>query len=137
MARKVTNIEGKQKQQSGGHGQFGVCFIDMEPLPRGSGFVFEDAIVGGVIPRQFIPWVEKGGVKGMARGTLAGYPVVDVKVRLHEGKFHAVDSSDAAFQVAGLRAFRAAMAEAKPAILEPLVKLEVTVPAENMGDIIG
>ncbi len=137
IARKVTNVEGKQKKQSGGHGQFGVCYIDVEPLPRGSGFVFEDAVVGGAIPRQFIPSVEKGIVKAMTRGVVAGYPLVDLKVRLFDGKYHSVDSSDAAFQVAGARAIRAAVEAAHPVILEPLVKLEVTVPAEFMGDVIG
>jgi len=137
MARKVTNIEGKQKKQTGGHGQFGVCYVDLEPLPRGSGFVFEDAIVGGVIPRQFIPSVEKGVVRAMNQGVIAGYPVVDVKVRLVDGKYHSVDSSDAAFQVAGYRAFRAAAAAAHPVLLEPIAKIEVTVPSESMGDVVG
>jgi elongation factor G len=137
IARKVTGIEGKHKKQSGGHGQFGVCMIDMEPLPRGSGFVFDDAIVGGAIPRNFIPSVEKGIVKTAARGFLAGYPVVDFKVRLWDGKYHDVDSSDAAFQLAGSKAFKAAMAKAQPTILEPMVKLEVTVPTTTLGDIMG
>jgi elongation factor G len=137
MARKVTNIEGKQKKQTGGHGQFGVCYIDLEPMARGSGFVFEDAIVGGVIPRQFIPSVEKGVVRAMNQGVIAGYPVVDVKVRLVDGKYHSVDSSDAAFQVAGYRAFRAAAAAAHPVLLEPIAKIEVTVPSESMGDVVG
>lgn len=137
VTRKVTNVEGKQKKQSGGHGQFGVCYIDLEPLQRGSGFEFEDAIVGGVVPRQFIPSVEKGVVKALQRGILAGYPVVDLRVRLIDGKTHSVDSSDAAFQVAGYRAFRAAAAAAHPALLEPVVKLLVTVPGDMMGDVIG
>jgi len=137
IARKVTGIEGKHKKQTGGHGQFGVCMIDMEPLPRGSGFVFEDAIVGGAIPRNFIPSVEKGIVKSAARGFLAGYPVVDFKVRLWDGKYHDVDSSDAAFQLAGSKAFKAAMAKAQPTILEPMVKLEVTVPTSVLGDVMG
>lgn len=134
---RVTSVEGKLKKQSGGHGQFGVCYIDLEPLPRGSGFVFDDAIVGGVIPRQFIPSVEKGVRKAMERGVLAGYPVVDFKVRLVDGKYHAVDSSDAAFQMAGGRALRAALAAAQPALLEPVAKLEVTVPSDYLGDVIG
>ena len=137
VTRKVANVEGKQKKQTGGHGQFGVCYIDLEPLPRGSGFVFEDAIVGGVIPRQFIPSVEKGVVKAVSQGLIAGYPVVDVKVRLVDGKYHSVDSSDAAFQVAGFRAFRAAAAGSHPVLLEPIVKMEVTVPSESMGDVVG
>ena len=137
ITKKVQNIEGKHKKQSGGHGQFGVCYIDMEPVARGGGFVFEDAVVGGAIPRQFIPSVEKGIVKTMARGILAGYPVVDLKVRLLDGKYHDVDSSDAAFQVAGRKAFKEAAAKAGPVLLEPIVKLQVTVPSETMGDVIG
>jgi len=106
-------------------------------MPRGGGFVFDDAIVGGVIPRQFIPSVEKGVRKAMERGMLAGYPFVDFKVRLVDGKFHAVDSSDAAFQVAGARALRAAIQQAQPVLLEPIAKLEVTVPSDYLGDVIG
>ncbi len=134
---RAQHVEGKQKKQSGGHGQFGVCYIDLEPLPHGAGFVFEDAIVGGVIPRQFVPSVEKGIRKAMERGALAGYPVVDFKVRLVDGKYHSVDSSDAAFQVAGGRALRAALHAAQPALLEPIAKLEVTVPGDYLGDVIG
>jgi elongation factor G len=134
---RAKNVEGKQKKQTGGHGQFGVCYIDLEPMPRGAGFVFEDAIVGGVIPRQFIPSVEKGVRKAMERGMLAGYPFVDFKVRLIDGKYHAVDSSDAAFQVAGARALRAAIQQSQPALLEPIARLEVTVPSDYLGDVIG
>jgi len=137
IAAKATGIEGKHKKQSGGHGQFGVCYIDMEPVPRGTGFVFEDAVVGGAIPRQFIPSVEKGIVKAMARGFLAGFPMVDVKVRLYDGKYHDVDSSDAAFQMAGSKAYKAACAKCKPVLLEPIVKMQVVVPSLNMGDVIG
>ena len=137
ITRKVAGVEGKHKKQSGGHGQFGVCYIDMEPVARGEGFVFEDAIVGGSIPRQFIPSVEKGIVKAMARGYLAGFPMVDLKVRVYDGKYHDVDSSDAAFQVAGRKAFKEACAKAGAVILEPIVKLQVTVPSVNMGDVIG
>ncbi len=133
----MPGIEGKHKKQSGGHGQFGVCYIDVEPMPRGGGFVFEDAIVGGAIPRQFIPSVEKGIVKAMARGFLAGFPMIDVKVRVYDGKYHDVDSSDAAFQLAGSKGFKAACAQAKPVLLEPIVKLQVTVPSPAMGDVIG
>ena len=137
ISRKVTGVEGKHKKQSGGHGQFGVCYIDMEPLKRGEGFVFEDAIVGGAIPRQFIPSVEKGVVKAMAKGFLAGFPLIDVKVRLYDGKYHDVDSSDAAFQLAGSKAFKAACAQCHPVLLEPIVKLSVTAPSAAMGDVIG
>jgi elongation factor G len=134
---RAAGVEGKIKKQTGGHGQYAVCVIELDPLPRGSGFVFEDAIVGGVIPRQFIPSVEKGMRKALERGVLAGYPVVDVKARLVDGKYHAVDSSDAAFQVAGARALRAALAASQPALLEPIAKLSVTVPSEHLGDAIG
>jgi elongation factor G len=134
---KASGIEGKHKKQSGGHGQFGVCYIDIEPLPRGEGFLFEDGVVGGAIPRQFIPSVEKGITKSMAKGILAGFPMVDVKVRLLDGKYHDVDSSDAAFQMAGSKAFKAAAALAHPVLLEPYVKLRVTAPSAAMGDIIG
>jgi elongation factor G len=137
ISRKVTGVEGKHKKQSGGHGQFGVCYIDIEPLARGAGFEFEDAVVGGSIPRQFIPSVEKGIVKAMARGILAGFPIVDVKVRLYDGKYHDVDSSDAAFQVAGRKAFKDAFAKAAPVLLEPVVKLDVLVPSAAIGDVIG
>lgn len=137
ISRKVTGVEGKHKKQSGGHGQFGVCYIDMEPLKRGEGFLFEDAIVGGSIPRQFIPSVEKGVVKSMAKGFLAGFQMIDVKVRLYDGKYHDVDSSDAAFQLAGSKAFKAACALCHPVLLEPIVKLSVTAPSVAMGDVIG
>jgi elongation factor G len=137
LTRKVAGVEGKHKKQTGGHGQFGVCYIDVEPLPRGGGFEFEDAIVGGAIPRQFIPSVEKGIVKSMARGFLAGFPMVDVKVRLFDGKYHDVDSSDAAFQLAGSKGFKAACAQAHPVLLEPIVKIQVTAPSSAMGDVIG
>jgi elongation factor G len=137
ITRRVAGVEGKHKKQSGGHGQFGVCYLDVEPNPRGGGFVFEDAVVGGAIPRQFIPSVEKGIVKSMARGFLAGFPMIDVKVRVYDGKYHDVDSSDAAFQLAGSKGFKAACAQAKPVLLEPIVKLQVTVPSAAMGDVIG
>jgi elongation factor G len=137
FTKKVTYVEGKQKKQTGGHGQFGVCYIDLEPTARGTGFEFEDAIVGGVIPRQWIPSVEKGVRKALAGGVLAGYPVVDVKVRVVDGKYHSVDSSDAAFQVAGRKAILAAAAQAKPSLLEPVMKVEVKVPSENLGDVMG
>ncbi|MEJ7727863.1 MAG: elongation factor G [Polyangiaceae bacterium] len=137
ITKKVQGVEGKHKKQSGGHGQFGVCYIDVEPLQRGSGFLFEDDVVGGSIPRQFIPSVEKGIVKTMARGILAGFPVVDVKVRLYDGKYHDVDSSDAAFQVAGRKAFKEGAAKAGAVILEPIVKLSVTAPGSATGDVIG
>ncbi|MBI3181573.1 MAG: elongation factor G [Myxococcales bacterium] len=137
VARAVQHVEGKHKKQTGGHGQFGVCYIDVEPLPRGSGFEFEDAIVGGSVPRQFIPSVEKGINRALGQGAIAGYPIVDLRVRLVDGKYHSVDSSDAAFQMAGYKGFKAAMLLAHPILLEPVVKLEVHIPSEAMGDVIG
>jgi elongation factor G len=134
---RASRVEGKQKKQTGGHGQYGLCYIDVEPAERGAGLVFEDAVVGGAVPRQFIGSVEKGVRRAMARGVLGGFPTIDVKVRLLDGKAHSVDSSDAAFQTAGFRAMRAALLAAKPCVLEPVVKLDVTVPGESVGDVIG
>ena len=133
----VKNVEGKHKKQTGGAGQFGVVYLDFEPSERGSGFVFEDAIVGGSVPRQFIPSVEKGCHKAMARGVLAGYPLVDVRVRLFDGKYHPVDSKDIAFQMAAVKAFKAAVAKGRPVLLEPVMNMEISVPEENMGDVMG
>jgi elongation factor G len=129
--------QGRYKKQTGGRGQFGDARIEISPLPRGSGFEFENAIVGGAIPRQFIPAVEKGIEEAMREGTIAGYPVVDVKVRLHDGAFHTVDSSEMAFKVAGSMAFKNAVEEARPVLLEPYVKVEVLAPTELVGDVMG
>jgi elongation factor G len=129
--------EGKHKKQSGGRGQFGDCWIEIEPLARGAGFEFVDAIVGGAIPRQYIPAVEKGIGEAMARGVITGNPVVDVRVRLYDGKFHEVDSSEAAFKIAGSLAFQAAVHEARPVLLEPILSADISVPEEYMGDVIG
>jgi elongation factor G len=137
ITRAVRNVEGKQKKQTGGHGQFGVCYVDAQPLERGAGFAFEDAVVGGAVPRQFIGSVEKGILRGLAHGPLGGYAVVDVKVRLIDGKSHSVDSSDAAFQTAGYRAVHAALEAAAPILLEPHMVVEVLVPLDRMGDVIG
>ena len=130
-------VEGRHKKQTGGHGQFGVCVIDLEPLPRGGGFEFVNQIVGGAISRGYIPAVQKGIEEAMASGGINGYPVVDVRVTLTDGKEHSVDSSEMAFKVAGRLAFRAAMAQAEPVILEPISRLEVTVPLELQGDVMG
>jgi elongation factor G len=129
--------QGRYVKQTGGRGQYGVCFIEMEPLPRGTGFEFVDKIFGAAIPNQFIPSVEKGVRKALEEGVLAGYPVVDVKVVLVDGKYHDVDSSDIAFQIAGSMAFRDAAAAAGLVLLEPIVTLKVHVPEEQMGDVIG
>jgi elongation factor G len=136
---KVMNVEGKHKKQTGGRGQFGVAYINLEPLPRGSGFEFVDSIVGGSIPRQFIPSVEKGMVNRMSRGIVAGYPIVDIRVTLFDGKYHDVDSSDMAFQLAGSKALLAAFRDpkAKPTILEPIWTIEVVCPEESGGDVMG
>ncbi len=137
IRKKVENIEGKHKKQSGGRGQFGVCYINLEPLPRGGGFEFENKIVGGSIPRQWIPSVEKGVVGRMGKGVIAGYPLVDVKVTLYDGKYHDVDSSDMAFQMAGSKGFKVGVEKAAPYLLEPIWNLEVVVPDECMGDVMG
>lgn len=129
--------EGKHKKQSGGHGQFGVCNIRMKPLERGGGFEFVDEIVGGAIPRQFIPAVQKGIEEAMSTGGVHGWPVVDVSVTLYDGKFHSVDSSEMSFKMAGSLAFREAMEKAQPILLEPVSKLEVVVPTAYQGDVMG
>jgi elongation factor G len=133
----VKNVEGKLKKQSGGAGMFGVCFIDLDPLERGGGFVFEDHIVGGAIPRGFIPAIEKGISDACEKGPLAGYPLVDVKVRCVDGKYHSVDSNEMAFRLAGSFALRAAAAKAHPVLLEPYMWVEIAVPAAHVGDIMG
>jgi len=133
----TAEAEGKHKKQTGGHGQFGVAFLKVEPQERGGGFEFVDKIVGGAIPRQFIPAVEKGVAETMSAGGVFGYPVVDVRVTLFDGKFHAVDSSEMSFKMAGSLALREAMAKANPVMLEPISLLEVTVPSQFQGDVMG
>ena len=130
-------VQGKHKKQSGGRGQYGDCWIRIEPLPRGKGFEYVDAIVGGSIPRQYIPAVEKGVVERMSKGVIAGFPMVDVRVTVFDGSFHTVDSSEMAFKIAGSLAFKKAAAIAKPVLLEPIVELEVVVPDESVGDVMG
>ncbi|MGH9153959.1 MAG: elongation factor G [Acidimicrobiales bacterium] len=134
---RQAEAEGKYKKQTGGHGQFGVAFLRVEPMGRGEGFAFVDQIVGGAVPRQFIPAVEKGVAEAMARGGVYGYPVVDVKVTLYDGKYHSVDSSEMSFKMAGSIGFNEAMAKAGPVLLEPVSLLEVTVPAAYQGDVMG
>ena len=129
--------EGKYKKQAGGHGQFGVATVILEPLERGAGYEFADRIVGGSVPKQFIPAVDKGVQEAMSRGGHHGHPVVDVKATLTDGKYHAVDSSEMSFRMAGSLAFQEAMAKAGPVILEPVSLLEVTVPAAYQGDVMG
>ena len=129
--------QGKYKRQSGGRGQYGDCWLKVEPLPRGKGFEFVDQIVGGAIPRNFIPSVEKGVRNTLVEGYQAGYPMVDVKVTVFDGSYHDVDSSDMAFQIAASMGFKTALEKAKPIILEPIMALEVSSPDECMGDVIG
>jgi elongation factor G len=131
------NIQGKYKKQSGGRGQFGDCWIDIEPLPRGAGFKFEDKIVGGVIPHNYRPAVEKGIVEAAAKGVVAGYPVVDFKINLTDGSYHTVDSSEMAFKIAGSMAFQKGIMDCQPILLEPIVNVNIEIPEEYMGDVIG
>jgi elongation factor G len=132
-----TSAQGKYKKQSGGRGQFGDCWIKIEPLPKGSGFEFVNEIVGGVIPRQYIPAVEKGIIQKMKEGLLAGYQVIDMKASLYDGSYHSVDSSEMAFKIAGSMALQKAFPNAKPVIQEPIVKIEVNTPEEFLGNVIG
>jgi elongation factor G len=135
--RGRAEAEGRHKKQSGGHGQFGVCKIKLEPLPRGSGIEFVDDIVGGAIPRTWIPSVDRGVREAAERGYLAGFPVVDFRVRLCDGKYHDVDSSDIAFQIAGSLAFKEAMSQARATLLEPLMQVEVRAPDQYSGALLG
>jgi elongation factor G len=135
--RGRADVQGRHKKQTGGHGQYGDCKIKMEPLPRGSEFEFVNDIFGGAIPKNFIPAVEKGIKDAAARGYLAGYPVVDFKVVLYDGSYHDVDSNDLSFQMAGRIAFKKAMEQAKPTLLEPIMHVEITVPDEFAGSIMG
>ncbi len=137
LAGRAENVEGKLKKQSGGRGQFGVCNLSVEPGERGTGVVFLDEIVGGSIPRQYIPAVEKGVRETCERGVIAGYPLTDVRVAVTDGKFHTVDSSEYAFKTAGSLALRAAVALAKPVLLEPIMTLSVVVPDSFVGDVMG
>jgi elongation factor G len=133
----TAKAQGKHKRQTGGHGQYGDCWLELSPLPRGSGFEFEDAVVGGVIPRQFIPAVEKGVREMLPQGILAGYPIVDLKAKLYFGSYHDVDSSEMSFKIAAHLGFKKAFEESRPVLLEPIMLVTITVPDEYMGDIIG
>ena len=135
--RRQVEQEGKYIRQSGGRGQYGHVWIRIEPLAPGEGYKFENAIVGGVIPKEYIPAVDKGIKEQMGNGILAGYPVVDVKVTLYDGSYHDVDSSEMAFKIAGSQAFKAGVLNANPALLEPIMKVEVVTPEEYMGDVVG
>jgi elongation factor G len=133
----TTKVEGKFIRQSGGHGQYGHVWLEIQPLERGKGFVFNNKIVGGVIPREYIAPVEAGVREAMTNGVLAGYPIVDVEVTLYDGSYHDVDSSEMAFRVAASIAFKNGIMKAKPILVEPIMKVEVIVPEEYMGDVIG
>jgi elongation factor G len=133
----TAKAQGKHKKQTGGHGQYGDAWVELSPLPRGKGFEFEDAIVGGVIPRNFIPAVEKGIREVLVEGILAGFPIVDVKAKLYFGSYHDVDSSEMSFKIAGRLAFKTAFDQCRPVLLEPIMTISVTVPDDFMGDVIG
>jgi elongation factor G len=135
--RGFADVQGRHKKQTGGHGQFGDCWIKMEPLPRGGKFEFANEVFGGAIPRNFIPAVEKGIVETAEKGFLAGFPMVDFKVTVYDGSYHDVDSSELAFKLAARKAFKAAMAQAKPALLEPVMNVEIQAPVEYAGDLMG
>lgn len=132
-----TEVRGRYKKQSGGRGQYGDTWLRFEPLPRGSGFEFVNEIVGGVIPRQYIPAVEKGIYEAMQNGILASYPAVDIRATLYDGSYHPVDSSEMAFKIAGSLAFKEGSKQANPTLLEPIMKMEIVVPEEYMGDVMG
>jgi elongation factor G len=135
--RGTADVQGRHKKQTGGHGQFGDCWIKMEPLARGAKFEFANEIFGGAIPKNFIPAVEKGIVEAAENGFLAGYPMVDFKVTVYDGSYHDVDSSELAFKLAARKAFKAAMQQAKPALLEPIMNVEIQAPVEYAGDLMG
>lgn len=135
--RKTASAMGKYVKQSGGRGQYGICYIKIEPLERGKGYEFVNQIFGGAIPASYIPAVETGIKKAMESGVVAGYKVVDVRVILYDGKYHPVDSSNLAFEIAGSLAFKEAQKQADPYLLEPIYEIEVICPEANMGDVIG
>ncbi len=134
---RANEVEFKHKKQTGGRGQYGHVWVKVEPLPRGGGFEFEDAVVGGVVPGRFVPAVEKGIIEALESGVVAGYKVVDVKVTLFDGSYHDVDSDEHSFKIAGRMAFKKGFREAKPILLEPIYEIEVIVPEEYMGDVMG
>jgi elongation factor G len=135
--KAATEAHGRHKKQTGGHGQFGDCKIKVEPLPRGTDFEFVDDIFGGAIPRQFVPAIEKGIQDARLRGFLAGYPMVDFRATVFDGSFHAVDSNEMSFKMAGSLAFKDAMSRARPTILEPVMDVEVYTPSDFAGDLMG
>ena len=135
--KSIADVNYKYAKQSGGHGQYGHIMIKFEPMPQGAGFVFENKVVGGKIPREYIPAVEKGIVEAMQNGVLAGYPVVDFKAVLYDGSYHDVDSSEMSFKICAMMAFKEGMAKAKSVLLEPIMDVEVVTPEDYTGDIMG
>lgn len=135
--KSPAKAQGRYKKQSGGRGQYGDCWIEIEPLPKGGGYEFVDRIVGGVIPQQYRPAVEKGVIETMKEGIIAGYPVIDMRITLYDGTYHSVDSSEMAFKIAGSMALKKAFMEARPVLLEPIMKVEVTTPDDTLGAVIG
>jgi elongation factor G len=135
--RATAKVEGKFVRQSGGRGQYGHCWIEFQPLEAGSGFVFENKVVGGVVPREYIGPVQAGIEESMKNGVLAGFPLVDIKATIFDGSYHDVDSNEMAFKIAGSMALKAAKDKCNPVLLEPIMKVEVTVPEEYMGDVMG
>ncbi|MDZ4339979.1 MAG: elongation factor G, partial [candidate division NC10 bacterium] len=135
--RGTASVQGKYKKQTGGRGQYGDCWIKIEPLPRGKGYEFVNQVVGGSIPRQYIPAVEKGIVEAMDGGALAGYPVTDIRITVYDGSYHSVDSSEMAFKIAGSMALKKAVQQATPVLLEPVMAAEVVAPDDAIGDVIG
>jgi elongation factor G len=135
--RAKAEVHARHKKQTGGRGQFADVHVRLEPLPEGKGFEFVDDIVGGVVPNRFVPAVEKGIREAMVKGAIAGYPMVDFRASLFDGSYHSVDSSEAAFKIAGGLAFRQAAQQAKPTILEPYVNVKIIVPQDYMGDVMG
>jgi elongation factor G len=137
IRKRVDKVEGKFIRQSGGKGQYGHVVINLAPMEPGQGFHFEDKVVGGTVPREYIGPVEQGIKEALENGILAGYPMVDIKVELTDGSYHEVDSSEMAFKIAGSMAFKEGAARAHPVILEPMMKVEVVVPEQYMGDVLG
>lgn len=133
----TTKVQGRYKKQTGGKGQFGDTWIEISPLKRGEGFVFEDKIVGGAIPKTYIPAVEKGIEEAMANGVIAHFPMVDVKVKLYDGSYHNVDSSEMAFKIAGSLGFKQGIPDCKPTLIEPVMNMEIVVPNDHVGDVMG
>jgi len=135
--RNMAQAQGKYKKQTGGHGQFGDCWLQLDPLPRGKGFEFVNHVVGGAIPRNFIPAIEKGVIEALHEGMLAGFPVVDIRVTVYDGSYHTVDSSEMSFKIAASMGFRKALESAHPVLLEPIMSVEVSVPDDVVGGVIG